>query len=398
MDFLRRYLSIIIPAAILLVAVIFIVLSLAINTGVAKDLEQSISTGRRVSTLAQQVPSQRQPEIEAQYQDRQKEDVDRIEQLFIETTTRELISYVIFPEPIDTSRQIFTNYGDSYRERLAALISSMRAADAPSDNEISAVVAATGGGRTRNEESEMIIDAFCKDRALKAKVYAAPTIIPWFDFWRPQQYKFVSQNIAVQDCWNSQVAFWIYEDIAQTINQLNGSSRSIMDAPVKRIMGISFTQIADGSQARGSRTTTSSIDTPLYVTEQSPSIFVADSFTRRVSDENIDVVHFSLSLILAVNKIPDFMQAISAEKSHTFRGWDGKSQPKECKRNQITILKFDTSPIEHQSANHKYYRYGDNAVVQWTGVCEYIFSRKAYESVMPKSISDKISGAGEQRR
>jgi len=396
MDLIKRYLSIIIPAAILLAAVVFIVLTFVVNGGVANLMEQSISTGRRVSTLAQQVPSQRQPEIEAQFQDRQAEDADRIEQLFIETTTRKLISYNIFPKPIDTSRQLYTNYGNDYRDAIAQLIGSMNAADAPSDAEISAVVAGAGG-RARAEESEMIVEAFCKDRALKANVYASPTLIPWFDFWRPQQYKFVSQTIAVQDCWNSQVAYWIYEDIVDTIKQLNANSRSIMDAPLKRIIGISFTQIADGGGTRATRTT-SAIDTPLYVTEQAPSIFVAEPVTKRKSDENIDVVHFSLSVILAVDSVPDFMSTLCSAKMHTFIGWDGQAQPKECKRNQITVLKFDTSPIERQTGDHKYYRYGKGAVVKWTGVCEYIFSRKAYDSIMPDSIKNKISAEEQTRR
>jgi hypothetical protein len=393
MDFLKRYLSIVIPASILLVGVVFIVLTFIVNGSVAEEMDKSISTGRRVSTLASQVPSEQQPAVEKQYQDKHEEDANRIEQLFVDTTTRELISYNIFPEPIDTSRQLFTNFGNEYREAIEELVDSMNAVDAPSDSEISAVIAGTGT-RSRAEENELIIEAYCKDRALKAKVYASPTILSWFDFWR--DYKFVSQNIAVQDCWNSQVAYWVYEDVIDTVNQLNAQSNSIFDAPLKRIVGVSFTQSADGTARKGMKTAT--IDQPRYITEENPSMLVAETWTTRKSDENIDVIHFSLSVIVAVDKVPDFMKALCSSKTHLFRGWDGEAQPKECKRNQITILKFDSVPVDRLSDEHKYYRYGKSAVVQWTGACEYIFSRQAYEPVMPESIRQKISGGDEDDR
>ena len=392
MNFIKRYLSIIIPAAILLVAVVFIALTFIVNGGVASEMEKSISTGRRVSSLASQVPSEQQPAIEKQYQDKHEEDAQRIKQLFTETTTRQLISYDIFPEPVDTSRQLFTNYGNDYRAKIEELVASMNAVDAPSDSEISALLAGTGQ-RARTEENNLIVEAYCKDRALKAKVYASPNILSWFDFW--YKYKFVSQNIAVIDCWNSQVAYWIYEDVVETVNQLNESSRSIVDAPLKRIVGVSFTQSADGQVQRGAKTST--IDQPIYITEETPSIFVAETWTNRRCDENVDVIHFSLSVIVAVDEMPQFMEALCSSKTHTFMGWDGQAQPKECERNQITILKFDTVPVERDSDQHKYYRYGKNAVVQWTGVCEYVFSREAYESVMPESIKEKISGQEDDR-
>jgi hypothetical protein len=384
MDFIKRYLSIVIPASILLIGVIFIILTFITNSSVAEQMDKSVSTGRRVSTLVSEVPSRQQPSVEKQFQDRHEEDARRIRNLFIETTTRELISYDIFPEPIDTSRQLFTNYGTAYREAIEELVAGMNAVDAPSDSEISALIAGTGG-RSRTEENDLIIEAYCKDRALKAKVYASPTLLSWFDFWR--KYKFVSQNIAIQDCWNSQVAYWVYEDVIQTVNNLNRNSNSIFDAPLKRIIGISFTGPADGD-SRGAKT--ASIDQPIYITEQSPSPLVSETWTTRKSDENIDVIHFSLSVIVAVDKVPEFMKELCSSKSHMFRGWDGGAEPSEHERNQITILNFDTVPVDPQSDRHKYYRYGKSAVVQWTGACEYIFSREAYDEIIPEVIKLQI--------
>ncbi len=393
MDFIKRYLSIIIPGAILVVGLVFVVLMFVVNSGVSAQMEQSVSTGRNVTQLAASVPSKDQPQVEAAYQSRHEEDADRIEQLFLAATTRELVAYNIFPKPVDTSRQIFTNFGIAYRKAIEEMIVGMSAADAPSVSEISAVTASTGT-RTRSEESDLIVDAYCKDKALKAKVYAAPTILPWFDFWR--DYKFVSERIAVDDCWNSQVALWVYQDVAETIKQLNQDSRSIMDGPVKRLVGISFNQSADGAvSARGARSVT--MDLPGYVTEQSPPFLVSDTWTTRESNEDIDVIHFSVSVIVAVDKVPEFMKSLCSVKSHLFYGWDGKSPAKECQRNQITVLSFNTVPVDRENDFNKYYRYGKSAVVQWTGVCEYIFARKAYDEVMPQTIKDKITGQVQQQ-
>ncbi len=392
MDFIKRYLSIIIPGAILVVGLVFVILMFVVNSGVSAEMEKSVSTGRNVTQLAASVPSKEQPQVEAAYQSRHEEDANRIEQLFLATTTRELIAYNIFPKPVDTSRQIFTNFGSAYRKAIEEMISSMSAADAPSQTEISAVTA-TIGTRSRTEESDLIVDAYCKDRALKAKVYASPTLLPWFDFWR--DYKFVSERIAVEDCWYSQVAYWVYQDVAATINQINVDSRSIMDAPLKRLVGVSFTQSADAAtSSRGVRSVT--IDQPAYITEQAPPILVADSWTTRKGNEDLDVIHFSLSVIVAVDKVPEFMKALCSAKQHVFYGWDGKSPAKDCQRNQITIISFNSVPVDRGDEFNKYYRYGKSAVVQWTGVCEYIFARKAYEPVMPQTVRDRITGQVQQ--
>lgn len=391
MDFIKRYLSIIIPGAILVVGLVFVVLMFMVNSGVSADVKDSISKGNMVMQLAGDVPPKEQLTIESSYQGKHQEDADKIEQMFLATTTRALISYDVFPKPLDTSRQIFTNYGKSYEKAIEAIIASMSAADAPSEAEIAAVTASTGN-RSRTEESDLIVDAFCKDKALKAKVYASPTLLPWFDFWR--NYNFVSQKIAIEDCWNSQVAFWVYEDITESVNALNKDARSIMDGPLKRIIGINFMQSADNTMARTSRNIT--MDVPSYITEKNPPILIEDSWTARKCNEDVDVIHFSLSVVVAVDKVPDFMKSLCSAKTHKFSGWDGKASAKECSRNQITILSFNTVPIDRLDQNHKFYRYGSSAVVQWTGVCEYIFARKAYDPIMPESIKMKISGQTEQ--
>jgi hypothetical protein len=42
--------------------------------------------------------------------------------------------------------------------------------------------------------------------------------------------------------------------------------------------------------------------------------------------------------------------------------------------------------------SHRYYRYGDDNVVELDLVCEYIFNTKGYEPIKPESVKTTLAG------
>ena len=398
MNFIKRYISIIIPAAIFIVGIGMLVLTFFSNTSLNDEVKKSVSMWKQVSSLASQTPSAEQYKVEAAYQKMHEEDATTIENMFLQSTMRELISYKIFPKPKDTSRQIFTEYSTKYRNAIELMVQNVGGVDAPSDKEIEALNAAskTRISRGKKSDEDPILEALCRNKAAANPVYMNPRIFPWYDFW--YDYYFVSENIAVQDCWNSQVALWVYQDVVDSIKMANGDAKSVFASPVKRLLAVSFMNRADqvsyGVSTGSKKVKTNITDQPHYITEDSAPILIASSFTGRKGDnETLDVIHFSVSVVVAVDKIPDFVSALSSIKMHKFAGWDGQQTPQTFSRNQITILDWSSIPVVKDEAAHKLYRYGDQAVVQWTATCEYIFARQAYADIMPDVIKDIIKGS-----
>ncbi|ARN57608.1 hypothetical protein [Sedimentisphaera salicampi] len=392
MNFLKRYLTIIIPSAIALAGLVVLVLTWLSNSALKEKMQDSVSMGSQVRRLSSQTPSAEQYKVEASYQKMHEEDAATIENMFLQTTMKELISYQIFPKPDDTSRQLFTDYSKQYRAAVEKMVEDAGGVDAPSEQEIKNVKAARER-RSRTEEGEdPIVEALCRNKAASNPVYMNPRNFPWYDFWH--KYEFVSENIAVQDCWNSQVALWVYKDVVKSVKTANADAQSVFASPVKRLLAVRFQKRADNVDYVSRGTGKSKIiDEPYYVTENNKPILVASSVTNRVGDnETLDVIHFSVSVVIEKSKIPEFVEELCSEKMHKFYGWDGNQQEKTYQGNQITILDWSSMPIIRDDRAHEYYRYGDKSVVQWTASCEYIFARKAYEEIIPESIKTKMQG------
>ncbi len=385
MNFIKKNMALIVPSVIMLVAIILIVLSIMINSTVKKGMDSSFNLARKVDVQIRKTPSQRQAKIEQEYQDKHEADKKKIESLVKASSLRELISYDVFPEPRDSSRQIFKDFGDKYQKAIEELLEKMNAGDAPSQKELDIASSVTNGrNRSRRSDSsavDPIEDAICKKRASQIRVYAAPDVFSWYNVWK--EYRFAGQDDAVKKCWDSQIAFWVYEDIADTIASMNADSKSVFDSPVKKLVGISFTHSVGKSDGRMSDS-----DTPTYVTSDSSVGIGEQAWTNRKCDKFIDVIHFSVSFIVAADKVSELMKELCSEKSSIFKGWSGKDAPKDYKHNQITILSCNIAPVIRDSASNQRYRYGSSAVVKWTAVCEYVFLRDTYDVIKPKQIKE----------
>jgi hypothetical protein len=265
--------------------------------------------------------------------------------------------------------------------------------------------------RDRNsvvDVTSAIEGAFLKKRASQISVYASANLFSLYDFWETFDYQ---GPTAIEDCWYSQLALWVHEDIADTITSMNSDARSfsVLTSPVKRLVGVSF--VKNANYAVKSRTftntrtpTNSRVSTRGLVTGDFPAYLISsvtgqgrarstlgvETWTTRKCDEDIDVIHFSVSVVLESNAVFAFMKEIGREKEHKFYGYDGKGPEETFKHNQITIMDFLQEPVDRQALVHSKYRYGDAAVVKLNLVCEYIFHRSGYDEIKPQAITELL--------
>jgi hypothetical protein len=305
---------------------------------------------------------------------------------------------------------------------MESLIDLIGAQDAPTEDEKNNATAHLGkrtntyrgawqGNRlnqdVRDKSLNAIIDALCEKRAASIPVYANFSVFKWYSFW--DDFTFEGKDRAVRDCWDSQVAFWVYEDVVSTIEALNSNSSSVASSPVKRLFGVGFDTIINSdsalgdSETRGSRgrnritrvrtrqSSSGGRDIPEYVIEGKGSL-VPENWTGRSCNDQIDVIQFSFGVILDSASVPVFVKELCSEKTHKFKaGYSKRGLESEYKHNQISILRYSLEPIEREDPGHADYRYGDRSVVALSLVCEYIFHKDGYGNIMPEKVRDEIS-------
>jgi hypothetical protein len=160
-------------------------------------------------------------------------------------------------------------------------------------------------------------------------------------------------------------------------------------------LGVSFNgpvMVGVGSGARSSSAgDDADRDAPNYVTDSLPSNFLASSPTGREGNEDVDVVHFAVSVLVENQHVLAFMKELCSEKPHTFReDFMPDGQEKESRHNQITILQSELRIIDKESEEHALYRYGDEPVVWIDLVCEYLFNRAGYDSIKPDPVKERL--------
>jgi hypothetical protein len=131
---------------------------------------------------------------------------------------------------------------------------------------------------------------------------------------------------------------------------------------------------------------------PKYVTK--PEEQLTESFTGRVSKDDIDVVHFSAVLVISAKAIIPFMRELCSAKEHNFMGYTGQEPVKTFKHNQITVLESRVRPVDMMLRSSKDYRYGSDSVVQVEIVCEYIFNKNGYEAIKPEQVKNPAAKTG----
>lgn len=406
-NFIKKYAALLPPIGLLIFAVILFLPALWLGSKVKAQMDSSAGQAQTIRSLMADVPPRDKPAQIKAYMDRLENDVTQIDELIWQSSQRELIAWNIFPEPKDTSSQIYVEFGEHYQKAIENLLSEMKALDAPSENEIqqrtgtsrtatpgAGMYAMGGAAGRRTTAQDPMVDALCIARAESISVYANPSAFAWYGFWQNFQYE--GKDAAVKDCWNSQIALWIYEDVVKSIQAMNVGSGRVSTSPVKRLLGISFTgpvQISDARQMGGMYRTgqpgqqTSERDNPNFVTSTHQSVFVHTPWTGRVGGADYDVVHFATSVIIDNHHVMGFMQELCSQKEHTFReGFQADGNVVHSRHNQITILQSAVHVVDKDNPIHELYRYGNGAAVRLDIVGEYLLNRKGYDEIKPDSI------------
>jgi hypothetical protein len=383
---IKKNTAIIIPAVIAVAAILLFVPTYLMRGQIKIKLEDSVKVGKEVESSLRTKLSGNQYEVAKKFEDMHQADANEIENLARQTSQRELISYKVLPEPNESSAQIFNEFKKAYSRSFAGLTNDMNALDAPTDNEIhkqagsvdlatAAETSAATDSRS-GKSSDIIVELICRRRSEEVPVYANPKAFSGYAAWDKWEYS--GAETAVRKCWYSQLAYWIHKDIVDTINYMNQGSTSIAKSSVKRLLGVNFTNINADSGGDNS------LELPVYLTNTGGGLCAP--WTGRKCDDQIDVVHFSLTVVVRADDVLKFMDALCSEKQHYFAGYKGDQKPEKYAHNQITILLSSIEPIDRNSQEHKRYFYGDNAIVLLNLACEYVFNRQGYDPVKPHFV------------
>lgn len=257
--------------------------------------------------------------------------------------------------------------------------------------------------------NRMIIDEMCKDRAKSVSAYVNPADVSGYEYWA--DYTYEDMNDAVEDCFYHQLAYWIIDDIFQTIATMNLGHENVLVAPAKRFMGITFTMGLKrpgsgggvyrgmGSRGRGrmAQKKSEDADRPAYIRAGAEGL--SESCTGRYCTDDIDVTHFNFSVIVATKSVLPFMKELCSTKEHQFRGYPDPNQPIQTfKHNQITILESKIGSINPNDFTHRYYRYGDESVVSLDLICEYLFNVASYDVLIPEPVLKTLAGEDEDEK
>jgi hypothetical protein len=446
----KNNLSLLVPVIIALVSVLLFIPTQLMSSKLKKDVEQeSINKGgRRIARLDEDAVSRQQYEMEAERQKAHATDANEIAKLALQSTQRELLSYDIFPapDPNGFSGLIFQEFGQRFRGEIDKLIVSVNGRDCPTDVEIERGLGNSssrnrnrgrgdlmmpssrgrgyggmglyggGGSMGLGNIQRMIIDEMCKDRAKSVSVYVNPADMSGYEYWADYKTD-VKQEDAIEDCFYHQLAYWIIEDIFATLEAMNTGSDTVLKAPVKRFMGISFTMGLKSSRRGGGvfrsvgrrkkvQNKQEEADRPRYVRNERDGL--SETCTGRYCSKDkgvdgIDVTHFNFSIIVATKSVLPFMKELCSAKEHQFRGYPDPNQPAQTfqpvqtfKHNQITILESKIGSISPNEIAHKNYRYGDESVVSLDLVCEYIFDIEGYKKLIPQPVMDTLDGKDEE--
>ncbi len=403
----KRHSSLLVPVVVGLIgALLFVPTQLMSSRLKAQIVEESITKrSGQVSSLRPSTPASDQWKVEKERQQLYKTDANEISLLAKELTQRQLLSDKIFPEPTDSSVSLFKDFGSAFRLGIDELLRGVRAGECPTEAELKRSLGAvsSGSGRTSRLTQRAlsgagteIREALCRSKAESASVYINPVTLSGYEFWG--QYQYAGTPEAVQDCWYHQLVYWIVEDVIDTIEVMNSSSKSVFTSPVKRLRGIWF---AAGEPAAGGiaktmfkrRMTKSedrvARDVPGYVLTIADGLAVP--WTGRVCNSNIDVVHFNVRVIVDTKAVLRFMQQLCSAKEHIVRESGGQIQsPRRSKHNQITVLESKIKSINREDETHALYRYGEDAMVELDLICEYVFSKKGYDDIKPVSVKQSL--------
>jgi len=159
--------------------------------------------------------------------------------------------------------------------------------------------------------------------------------------------------------WFAQLGLWIEEDVAQSLADINKNAKSVIDAPVKHLLKLTW----KGEYILGAPAgTATGADPAAPITPMKQM-----SPTGRVCCQMYDVVQYELRMRVAADKLPQVLDELGRNRL-------------------ITVLKVDVNAFDSAAAAVGGYFYGEDPVVEVTVQCEELFLRKWTVPFMPDLI------------
>jgi hypothetical protein len=259
---------------------------------------------------------------------------------------------------------------------------------------------AEGMGLPGFGNTQKIKDAICMERAASSTFYSSLADIAGYDYWADYSYD-TSTAEAVEECWYWQVGYWIIEDVFDTIATCNRGSTSVFSSPVKRLNRVAFDLGANMMMmmGRGGRSNDdAAAGRPSYVPDK--YTVLAPACTSRISDEEVDIVHFTVVVVVQAKYVLSFMKELCSAREHVYRGVTGQEPEQRYQHNAISILQSTSSTMERKGPMHNLYRYGEDGVVELNLICEYLFEKAGFETdgktVIPDVVLEKLKGEDEE--
>jgi hypothetical protein len=411
----RNNVPLLVSVIIALAGILLFVPTQLLSSGLKKEINQkSVVELASVLTNVKQHPvSSAQLEAEQKRLDKISNDANSIELLAIQTTQRQLLSDSIFKlDPNDANstfspQSIVYEFGRLYRNGIDEFIKTHNARSGPEQDELERELQASGidnimspagvlgrsyDTRASHENIQgMMVDQICRKIAESTYVYIDPLQISGYEFW--SQFTYGSWDEDIQNCWYSQLGYWVIQDLFDTIVAMNKGHESLVTAPVKRLMKVTFSDDTAGVTSSGSGKTTGTGSIVKTYTDRPRYIFSDDEFPKetlsgRYSDVNYDVIHFKATFVINTQDYPRFVRELCSAKEHKYT--DKSGQTHTYKHNQITLLDASIRAADMKSENHQLYQYGDDNVSEVELTCEYLFNVKGYLDVMPKIVKDYL--------
>ncbi len=438
LDFIKKQVVLIACGAVVLVGLGFFVWGLMVDQANAKGIEQVQriydSANRLSQDLIHDDDVARIKAAARQINAQTRESLNRA----YESTARPVLFERVFPTPGQQSYQIyFSDFADSYCKGIEALLKAMNSDDRLSDAEVDRIMENYKGGQTRarsdggmmmgygggRDGSVMkgtseygILEEKMQERARQISVYANTDSFSCYSYWKTQPRGEI--EVLLPQCWYSQLGYWIQEDVALSIKNIN-QAKNVLENPVKRLIGISFNgeSVGDfGGSGGGTRGTSSRqggaaagrLDPkqvnllPTYVMELSDTSssqyggsrgaatglvgMITTPVTERKSNDLIDVVHFELAVVIDRSSVISFINELQSQKTASLINSDVRNP-----RNQIAVLDIIVEPIELEEETNARYIYGSGALGILRLNCEYFFVKRGYDSYKPDQIKELLN-------
>ena len=414
LSFLKNNLGLLVPIIIVVVGLLLFIPTRILSGQLRSTVnDNSVKMSQQISSLTRTLGELSPSEGADEEITTLAADVNQIDAILAETVYRELLDYYVFSGVTDVSAGLFERFGKEYCRGVDEMLAEMGAGRRPDDAELTAALqsatqndrdarrgsrAARVPGGTQvwsllmmSDVEQRIFNEVCAGAARTAKVYAGPAEMAGYAYW--DSWTFTDVNESFKDCWYWQLGYWVLQDVADTIEVMNRDSDNILDAPVKRIMSVSFVlkQGAGALSVGGSRAGKAG-DRPSYVTSQTDGL--TQVCTGRLTDKakNIDVLHFQVQVVIDSTQVLPFICELCRAKEHHFYGFDGSQPEQTFQHNQITVLETAMTPVEPLAVEHQAYAYGPSPTTVLNLICEYVLPRPlAYEEIKPEPVKKEFA-------